>query len=66
MFLGLALCNYFVIWEEYLVGVSLGRMDGHMIGTVEVFLVGLSLERSLESPLEFPNPGAELHETLLG
>ena len=41
MLLGLALCNYSVTKERYLVGVSLGTLYGLMIVTGEGSLVGL-------------------------
>ena len=66
MFLGLALCNYFGTREGSLVGVSLGLLDGLMIGTGEVYLVGLSLELPLGFPFEYKNPGAELSGILMG
>ena len=55
MLLRLALGNYFGPWEGYLVVISLGRLDGFIIGTGEGYLVGLSLVVSLGSPFESPN-----------
>ena len=55
--LGLALDNYFGTWEGYLFVVSLGTLDGLMIGTGEVCLVGLSLVLLLGSPPDSQNPG---------
>ena len=52
MFLGLELCNYFVTWKGYLVGVSLCPLDGLMIDTGEGSLVGLSLVLPLVSPFD--------------
>ena len=66
MLLGLAIGDYFGTWEVTLVGVSLGTMCGLMIGTVEESIFGLSLVLPLVSPLESPNPGADLPGTLLG
>ena len=66
MFLGLALGNLFVTREGSLVGVSLGILVGFMIGTVEGSLVGLSLGITLRSLPIYPNPGANLHVTILG
>ena len=66
IFLGLALCNSFGIREGYLVGISIGTLVGLMIGNGEVSLVGLSLGLTLGSPLDSPNPGAELPGTLMG
>ena len=45
--------------------ISLGPMAGFVIGTGEVYLVGLSLGFPLGYPLDYPNPGAELSGTLL-
>ena len=47
-----------------MVGVSLVRMDGLMIGTGEGSLVGLSMGLTFGSQLDFPNPGAHLHSML--
>ena len=66
MLLGLALDNYSVTWEGYLVGVSLGTLDGLMIGTGKGYLVGLSLGLPLGYPLESLNLGAGLPGTLMG
>ena len=63
--LGLVLGNYFGIWEGSLVGVSLGPPDGLIIGTVEGSLVGLSLRLTLGSPLEYPNTGDKIPDTLM-
>ena len=41
-------------------------MDGLIIGTGERYLVGLSLELTLGSPLVSPNNGDDLPETLMG
>ena len=57
MLLGMALFNYFVTWEGYLVGVSFGPLDRFMIVTGKVYLVGLSLGLPLGYQLESPNPG---------
>ena len=48
-----------------MVGFSLGPMAGFVIGTLEVYLVGLSLGFPLGYPLDYPNTGAELSGTLL-
>ena len=45
---------------------SIGPLYGLMIVTVEVYLFGLSLGIPRVSPLESPNPGAELPDMLLG
>ena len=66
MLLGLSLFNSFGIWEGYLVEVSINTLVGLMIGTGERSLVVLSLELPRVSPLESPNPGADLSGTLLG
>ena len=66
MFLGFAPCNYFGTWEGYLVGISLDRLAGLMIGTGEGSLVGLSLGPPLISPLESTNTEANIPGTLLG
>ena len=63
---GLAHGNYLGTREGSLVEVSLGSMASLMIGTVEGYLVGLSLGLPHVSPIEFPNPGADLPVTLLG
>ena len=49
-----------------MVGFSLGKLAGLMIGTVEGSLVGLSLGITIVTPLEYPNPGDDLPVTLLG
>ena len=54
---GLALENYFGTWEVYLVGVSLGTLDGFITGMGEWYLVGLSLGLPLGYPLDSTNPG---------
>ena len=57
MLLVLDLDNSFETWEGSLVGVSLGPLDGLIIGTGEVYIVGLSQIIPLGSPFEYPNPG---------
>ena len=57
MLLGLEIDNYFWTWEGYLVVFSLGTLDGLMIGTVERYLVGLSLGLPPVYPLESPYLG---------
>ena len=66
IFLDLELFNSFGTWKVYLVGFLLRTMDGLMIGTGEGSLVGLSLVLPLVYPLESPNTGSELYDTLLG
>ena len=66
MLIGLVLINSFGKWEGLFVEVSLGTPDRLMIGTVEGYLIGLSLVISLGSPLESPNPGSDLPGILLG
>ena len=51
MFLGLALRNYFVTWEVYLVGVSLGTLAVLIISIWEGYLVVLLLVLPLGSLL---------------
>ena len=63
--LGFSYYNSSGTWEVYLVGISLGQMDALMIGTDEGSVVGLSLVFPLGSPLDSPNPGADLSGTLL-
>ena len=65
MLLGLALGNYFGTREGSLVGISLVALCGLIIVTGEEYLVVLSLEITLGSPLEFTNPGAIMSATLL-
>ena len=66
MLLGLALMNFFGIWERYLVGFSLGPLADLMLSTSKGSLVGLSLLITIGYPLESLNTGAYLPETLLG
>ena len=47
-------------------GVSIGTLDGLIIGTVELSFVGLSLELPLGYPLEYPNTGSVLPGTPMG
>ena len=53
--LRLALGNYFGTLKVYLVVVSLGRLDGLIIGPREWYSVGLSLVLPLGYPFESPN-----------
>ena len=48
-----------------MVGVSLGTVSVLVIGTGEEYLVGLSLGLTIGPPIEYPDPGAELHGTLM-
>ena len=66
MLLVLELDNSFVTREGYLVGVSLGTLDGSMIFTGEGSLVGLLMGLPLGSPIESPNTGSDLPGPLLG
>ena len=63
--LGFSYYNSSGTWEGYLVGFSLVPMAVLMIGTDEGSVVGLSLVFPLGSPLDSPNPGADLSGTLL-
>ena len=65
MFIRFALGNSFGTWVGYLVGVSLVKMGGLLIGTGELFLVGLSMVFTLGYLLESPNPGSVLPGTLI-
>ena len=49
-----------------MVGVSLDTLDGFMIGTGEVYFVGLSLVLSLGSPLDSLNPRSDMSGKLMG
>ena len=66
LFLGLALVSSFGTWELSLVGFSLGSLDGLIIVTGEGYLVGLSLQITLGSPLESPNHVSKMPGMLLG
>ena len=66
MLLGFEFDSYFGTWEGSLVLFLLDTLAGLIIDTKEGYLVDLSLELPLESPIEPPNPGADLPDTLPG
>ena len=65
IYICLTLWNSFSTCEGYLVVVSIVSLSGLMIRTIEGYLVGLSLQVPLRSPLESQNPGSEMPGTLL-
>ena len=63
--LGLVIENSFDIWEGSLVVVLLVTLAGLVVVTGEGYLVLLLLVLLLGSPFYSPNPGADMHGTLL-
>ena len=65
-FPGFVIDNYFGTLEGNLVVVSLDKLSGLVVGTVEGYLVILLLVLLLGFPFYSPNTGADLPGMLLG